>query len=113
MNLIKIYGKLVELKVNIEWSLNQFGTSVNCNIKRQKKIHRLIEIVEYKLGIRSQDMITDFDKNSWYAYSFTDNYIKDENYNYYLRTCCGCGNNYLSLKSLHCGNVKCYDCRIL
>lgn len=82
------------------------------------KLYRLIEIVEYKLGLITQDeMDSDLfneqnEKNDWVMHTFTHNYKRDEYSYHYYRKCSKCGYKWYSLHSRYeIKNTKCQDCK--
>lgn len=107
MNLIRVYGKLKEHY----GSRNDYKFKYNFNLDNWDyeeyilKLERLIQIVEYKIGILTQDEMDkdffneDIEKNNWVMHTFTHNYKKDDGCYHYYRKCFKCGNKWYSLHS--------------
>ena len=104
MNLIKLYGNLKYSLANIENNIYQFGSGFG-DVEYKEKIERLIQIVEYKIGILTQDEMDkdffneDIEKNNWVMHTLTYNYKKDDSCYHYYRKCYKCGNKWYSLHS--------------
>ena len=117
MNLIKLYGKLKE-----HYGNKYYYTFNYCEINKKYfnqeeletytdfdlyilKLERLIQIVEYKLGILTQDEMDsslfneEKEKNDWVLHTFTHNYKKDDGCYHYYRKCYKCGYKWYCLHS--------------
>lgn len=124
MNLIKIYGKLKYKKAEKSYERKDDFSACYSYSNRElsvyvDKLDRLIEIVEYKLGLITQDEMStelfneELDKNNWLLYAFTDEYRKNEKSVHYYRMCINCSKKWYSLHSrserdyILCGS--CYE----
>lgn len=103
MNLIKIYGDLKYQLAITECHHHHFGGTTK-DYEDILKHKRLIQIIEYKIGLITQDDMDSSlfnlqeEKNDWLLYTFTENYQRNNTCHYY-RKCYKCGYKWYSRHS--------------